>query len=69
MKTGEITHTHTHTHTQKKLKKKKKTVEVYCQLEWSPIRSLIIQMIKKIGRPLSGYDFRQNWTTQSPVTN
>ena len=30
--------------------------------EWSPIQSVIIQVINK-------YDYRQNWTTRSPDTN
>ena len=35
--------------------------------EWSPIWSVIIQVINKIGQPLSGsanheYDYQQNWT-------
>ena len=45
--------------------------------ESSPIRSVIIRMINKIGRPHSGgfdlfndkYDYRPTWTTRSPVTN
>ena len=50
--------------------------------EWSPIRSVIIRVINKIGRPRSGspiwresdlfnheYDYRLNWTTRSPITN
>ena len=45
--------------------------------EWSPIQSVIIQVINKIGRPRSGspilfnheYDYRPNWTTESSVTN
>ena len=44
--------------------------------EWSPIQSVIIRVINKIGRPRSGspicyheYDYRLNWTTRSPVTN
>ena len=44
--------------------------------EWSPIRSVIIRVINKIGRPRSGspicyhkYDYRLNWTTRCPVTN
>ena len=40
--------------------------------EWSPIRSVIVRVINKIGRPRfvnHEYDYRQNWTTQSPVTN
>ena len=44
--------------------------------EWSPIRSVIIRVINKIGRPRSGirfvnqeYDYRPNWTARCPVTN
>ena len=31
--------------------------------DWSPIRSVIIIVVNK------EYDYRQNWTTRSPVTN
>ena len=45
--------------------------------EWSPIRSVIIRVINKIGRPRSGSPiclitsmiYRPNWTTRSSVTN
>ena len=44
--------------------------------EWSPIRSVIIKMIDKIGRPRSGvpfvnheYDYRLKWTKRCPATN
>ena len=43
--------------------------------DWSPIRSVIIRVINKIGRPRSGdpvnheYDYRRYWTTRSPVIN
>ena len=32
--------------------------------EWSPIRSVIIGVFVNYR-----YDYRQNWTTRSPVTN
>ena len=40
--------------------------------EWSPILSVILRVITKVGRPRSrfvnhDYDYRQNWTTRSPV--
>ena len=31
--------------------------------EWSPIRSVIVRGINE------EYDYRQNWTTRSPITN
>ena len=39
--------------------------------EWSPIRSVIIRVINKIGRPCSGSPICRptNWTTRSSVTN
>ena len=44
--------------------------------ESSPVRSVIIRVINKIGRPrreslISNpeYDYRPNWTTWSPITN
>ena len=42
--------------------------------EWSPIRSVIIQLINKIRLLESNffpheYDYRLNWMTQSSVTN
>ena len=47
--------------------------------KWSPIWSVIIRVIKKIGRSRSGslicwrptvqYDDRQDWTTRSPIIN
>ena len=45
--------------------------------EWSPIRSVIMRVINKIGRPRSGSPiclitsmiYRPNWTTRSSVTN
>ena len=40
--------------------------------EWSPIRSVIIRVINKnwtTAKPNHEYDYRQNWTTPSPVTN
>ena len=52
--------------------------------EWSPIRSVIIRVINKIGRPRSGsrtpaarssdfvnneYDYRPNWTPLSQLDN
>ena len=44
--------------------------------EWSPIRSVIIRVITKLDDRAAGvrfvyheYDYRQNWTTRSPVTN
>ena len=44
--------------------------------EWSPLRSVIIREISKIGRPQSRSpicqsrvpDYRHNWTTQSPIS-
>ena len=43
--------------------------------EWSPIRSVIIQVITKSDDSAAGvrfvyyeYDYRQNWTTQSLIT-
>ena len=33
--------------------------------EWSSIRSLIIRVTNKIGRPRNRYDFRQHWTKRS----
>ena len=40
--------------------------------EWTPIRSLIIRVINKIRRQSvlfnHEYDYRPNWTRQSPVT-
>ena len=44
--------------------------------EWSPIRSVIIRVITKSDDRAAGvrfvyqeYDYRQNWTTRSLVTN
>ena len=44
--------------------------------EWSPIRSVIIRVITKSDDRAAGvrfvyheYDYRQNWTTQSLITN
>ena len=37
--------------------------------EWSPIRYVIIRMIKNIGRLRSGLNCILNWTTQSSVIN
>ena len=44
--------------------------------EWSPIRSVIIRVITKSDDRAAGvrfvyheYDYRQNWTTRSSVTN
>ena len=44
--------------------------------EWSPIRSVIIQVITKSDDRAAGvrfvyheYDYRLNWTTQSPIIN
>ena len=44
--------------------------------EWSPIRSVIIRLITKSDDRAAGvrfvyheYDYRPNWTTQSPITN
>ena len=44
--------------------------------EWSPIRSVIIQVLQNWTTANQGsdlfnheYDYRLNWTTQSPVTN
>ena len=44
--------------------------------KWSPIRSVIIRVITKSDDRAAGvrfvhheYDYRQNWTTQSSVTN
>ena len=44
--------------------------------EWSPIRSVIIQVITKSDDRAAGvrfvyheYDYRPNWTTQSLITN
>ena len=44
--------------------------------EWSPIRSVIIRVITKLDDRAAGvrfvyheYDYRQNWTTRSLVTN
>ena len=44
--------------------------------EWSPIRSVIIRVITKLDDRAAGvrfvyheYDYRPNWTTQSPITN
>ena len=44
--------------------------------EWSPIRSVIIRVIIKSDDRAAGvrfvyheYDYRQNWTTQSLITN
>ena len=51
-----------------------KVVDIYLaaslnRSEWSPIRSVIIRVINKIGRVNHEYDYRLNWTTRSPVTN
>ena len=44
--------------------------------EWSPIRSVIIRVITKSDDRAAGvrfvyheYDYRPNWTTQSPIAN
>ena len=44
--------------------------------EWSPIRSVIIRVIKKSNHRAAGvrffnneYDYRPNWTTRIPITN
>ena len=44
--------------------------------EWSPIRSVIIRVITKSDDRAAGvrfvyheYDYRQNWTTRSLITN
>ena len=40
--------------------------------EWSPIRSVIIRVINKIGQPRSGRLIMitgLNWTTRSPITS
>ena len=44
--------------------------------EWSPIRPVIIRVITKSDDRAAGvrfvyheYDYRPNWTTQSPITN
>ena len=44
--------------------------------EWSPIRSVIIRVITKADDRAAGarfvyheYDYRQNWTTRSLITN
>ena len=44
--------------------------------EWSPIWSVIIRVITKSDDRTAGvrfvyheYDYRSNWTTQSPITN
>ena len=44
--------------------------------EWSPIRSVIIRVITKSDDRAAGvqfvyheYDYRQNWTTRSRITN
>ena len=44
--------------------------------EWSPVRSVIIQVITKSYDCEAGvrfvnheYDYRQNWTTRGPVTS
>ena len=44
--------------------------------EWSPIRSVIIRVITKSDDRATGvrfvyheYDYRQNWTTRSLITN
>ena len=44
--------------------------------EWSPIQSVIIQVIKKSDDHAAGvrfvyhkYDYRLNWTTRSPIIN
>ena len=44
--------------------------------EWSPIRSVIIRMITKSDDRAAGvrflyheYDYRPNWTTESPIIN
>ena len=44
--------------------------------EWSPIRSVIIRVITKSDDRAAGvrfvyheYDYRLNWTTQSPIIN
>ena len=44
--------------------------------EWSPISSVIIQVITKSDDCAAGvrfvsheYDYRLNWTTRSPITN
>ena len=45
-------------------------------IEWSPIRSVIIRVIRKsedrkagVGFVYHEYDHRPHWTTQSPITN
>ena len=58
--------------------------EIFCmyiisngnRTEWSPIRSVIIRVITKSDDRAAGvrfvyqeYDYRQNWTTRSLVTN
>ena len=37
--------------------------------EWSPIRFVIIQVLDKIRFVNQEYDYRQNWTPLSPITN
>lgn len=37
--------------------------------EWSPIRSVTVRGIRGVGFATIAYDYRQNWTTRSPVTN
>ena len=44
--------------------------------EWSPIRSVIIQVITKsddraagVRFVYHGYDYRPNWTTRTPIAN